>query len=207
MTDRESILAAIANRRKSATSSPPVPASTSVSSASTSARPTAEIHKYSEFDKDHDRRQEFRRLVDPGITRPNSREVAYEAIKVTSCPPFPVIARARRANSVSKTLSMLARNIIDHPEEEKYHRFKPTNTAIRKKIVDPKGSLEYAVEVRATLRRWFYPITYLTPFVHPAGIQARGKLKLIASLTPLGLILEIGHRVPTILCLQQITLE
>jgi hypothetical protein len=43
---------------------------------------------------------------------------------------------------------MLAGNIIDHPEEEKYHRFKPTNTTIRKKIVDPKGSLEYAVEVR-----------------------------------------------------------
>jgi len=81
---------------------------------------------YSSFDKDHDRRQEFRRLVDPGITRPNSREVAYEAIK---------------------TLSMLAVNIIDHPDEEKYHRFKPTNTAIRKKIVDPKGSLEYAVEL------------------------------------------------------------
>lgn len=50
---------------------------------------------------------------------------------------------------MTKTLSMLAKNIIDHPEEEKYHRFKPTNTAIRKKIVDPKGSLEYAVEVRA----------------------------------------------------------
>jgi hypothetical protein len=45
---------------------------------------------------------------------------------------------------------MLARNIIDHPEEQKYHQFKPTNTAIRKKIVDPKGSLEYAVEVMAT---------------------------------------------------------
>jgi len=81
---------------------------------------------YSDFDKDHDRRQEFRRLVDPGITRPNSREVAYEAIK---------------------TLLMLAGNIIDHPNEEKYDRFKPTNTAIRKKIVDPKGALEYAVEL------------------------------------------------------------
>ena len=45
---------------------------------------------------------------------------------------------------------MLSENIINHPEEEKYHRFKPTNTAIRKKIVDPKGTLEYAVEVRVT---------------------------------------------------------
>jgi len=64
--------------------------------------------------------------VDPGITRPNSREVAHEAIK---------------------TLLMLAGNIVDHPEDEKYHRFKPTNTTIRKKIVDPKGTLEYAVEL------------------------------------------------------------
>jgi len=44
-------------------------------------------------------------------------------------------------------LAMLAGNIIDHPNEEKYHRFKPTNTTIRRKIVDPKGSLEYAVEL------------------------------------------------------------
>ncbi|KAF9652227.1 hypothetical protein BDM02DRAFT_3061714, partial [Thelephora ganbajun] len=76
--------------------------------------------------KDHNRRQEFRRLVDPGISRLNSREVTYEAIK---------------------TLLMLSGNIIDHPEEEKYHRFKPTNATIRRKIVDPKGTLEYAVEL------------------------------------------------------------
>ena len=152
MTDRESILAAIENRKKSTTPSSPVPASTSDSSASTPTKPVAGSQKYSDFDKDHDRRQEFRRLVDPGITRPNSREVAYEAIKVRSCPPFSVITHARRANSALKTLLMLSGNIIDHPEEEKYHRFKPTNTGIRKKIVDPKGSLEYAVEVRATCR-------------------------------------------------------
>ena len=58
---------------------------------------------------------------------------------------------------------MLARNIIDHPEEEKYHRFKPTNTAIRRKIVDPKGTLEYAVEVRETSPRLPYPKAHATP--------------------------------------------
>lgn len=78
MADRESILAAIANRRNSTTPSSPTP-------ASPSNRPSIpNTHAYSSFDKDHDRRQEFRRLVDPGITRPNSREVAYEAIKVRS---------------------------------------------------------------------------------------------------------------------------
>ena len=87
--------------------------------------------------------------MDPGITRPNSREVAYEAIKVRGfCPLGWVIARGETADSVLQTLMMLAGNIIDHPEEEKYHRFKPTNSTIRRKIVDPKGSLEYAVEVR-----------------------------------------------------------
>lgn len=82
MADRESILAAIENRRKSVAPSSPIPASTSDSSVPISVEPIAGTHNYSHFDKDHDRRQEFRRLVDPGITRPNSREVAYEAIKV-----------------------------------------------------------------------------------------------------------------------------
>lgn len=121
MSDREAIVAAIESRRKSTTPSSPSSASTSIPNAS-----THKVQKYADFDKDHERRQEFRRLVDPGITRPNSREVAYEAIK---------------------TLAMLAGNIIDHPGEEKYHRFKSTNTTIRRKIVDPKGTLEYAVEL------------------------------------------------------------
>jgi hypothetical protein len=144
MADRESILAAIANRRNSTTPSSPTPASPSNPSPS-----TLNTHAYSSFDKGHDRRQEFRRLVDPGITRPNSREVAYEAIKVRSHLLLTLIAHTGRADGVSKTLLVLARNIIDHPNEEKYHRFKPTNSTIRKKIVDPKGTLEYAVEVTA----------------------------------------------------------
>jgi len=126
MADRENILAAIENRRKSSADSSPAPVSTLDSGASTSAKSPSKPHNYSDFDKDHDRRQEFRRLVDPGITRPNSREVANEAIK---------------------TLLMLAGNLIDHPEEAKYQRFKPTNAAIKRTIVDPKGSLEYAVEL------------------------------------------------------------
>ena len=82
MADRESILAAIENRRKSSGPSSPAPATKSNMSPSISTGPVPRAHEYSDFDKDHDRRQEFRRLVDPGITRPNPREVAYEAIKV-----------------------------------------------------------------------------------------------------------------------------
>jgi len=185
MADRESILAAIENRRKSTAPSSPTPASTPNLGASTSERSIPKAHHYSDFDKDHDRRQEFRRLVDPGITRPNSHEVAYEAIKVSF--------RRRLFGGgltgyLHKTLLMLAGNIIDHPEDEKYHRFKPTNTAIRKKIVDPKGSLEYAVEVRGPHSCLSHPSAHPTPFGYPARIQARGKL--IASPFPLTLILS-----------------
>lgn len=153
MADRENILAAIENRRKSSVDSSPAPASTSDSGASTSAKSPSNAHNYSNFDKDHDRRQEFRRLVDPGITRPNSREVANEAIKVRFCHLLTVFIHTERPNSTAKTLLMLAGNLIDHPEEAKYQRFKPTNAAIKRTIVDPKGSLEYAVEVRV-MRCW-----------------------------------------------------
>ena len=48
-------------------------------------------------------------------------------------------------------LLKLASNILREPENEKYHRFKPTNIQIRKSIVDVKGGLEYAVEVRGLI--------------------------------------------------------
>ncbi|KAI0832429.1 hypothetical protein BC628DRAFT_1346598 [Trametes gibbosa] len=78
----------------------------------------------SSFDGKHERRQEFRRMIDPGILRPNPRPLALESLQ---------------------TLLKLAQNIIDHPGEEKYHRFKPTNATIKRVLVDPRGTLEYAV--------------------------------------------------------------
>jgi len=101
---------------------------------------------------------------------------------------------------------MLAANIIDHPDEEKYHRFKPTNTTIRKKIVDPKGTLEYAVEVRIVHSNLSRPKAHAAPFVYPARIQTRGDLVSSPALLS-ELILEIGCRLPTILHLPQIALE
>ncbi|OSX60225.1 hypothetical protein POSPLADRAFT_1066610 [Postia placenta MAD-698-R-SB12] len=78
------------------------------------------------FDENYERRQEFRRLIDPGIVRPNAKELALESLQ---------------------TLKMLAENILQHPGEEKYRRFKPTNSKIRRTLVEPKGTLEYAVEM------------------------------------------------------------
>lgn len=148
MADRDTILAAIESRRgaRGLPSSTPTP-------TSNSSTPTPTL-PYSQ--RDYQRKQEFRRLVDTGIIRPNSREVAYEAIRVRSYLPVSVIACVGRTDNALKTLLKLSENIIDHPEEDKYHRFKPTNDQIRKKIVDPKGALEYAVEVMVV----FIPLSH-----------------------------------------------
>ena len=34
------------------------------------------------FDENHEKRQEFRRMIDPGILRPNPRHVALESLQV-----------------------------------------------------------------------------------------------------------------------------
>ncbi|KAI0340932.1 hypothetical protein BDW22DRAFT_1485878 [Trametopsis cervina] len=78
---------------------------------------------YAAFDEDHEARQEFRRMIDPGILRPNARPLALESLK---------------------TLLTIAENILKSPDEPKYWRFKPTNATIKRLLVDPKGTLEYA---------------------------------------------------------------
>lgn len=76
------------------------------------------------FDANHEKRQEFRRLIDPGIMRPNAREVALASLR---------------------TLSTIAENILREPLNPKFRQFKPTNSMIKRNLVDPKGALEYAV--------------------------------------------------------------
>lgn len=76
------------------------------------------------FGANYAKRIEFRRLVDPGIVRPNSKEVALRSLH---------------------TLSKIAENLLREPDNSKYRQFKPTNTIIKRDIVDPKGALEYAV--------------------------------------------------------------
>ncbi|KAG8949296.1 hypothetical protein FRC04_008898 [Tulasnella sp. 424] len=69
--------------------------------------------------RDKEKRQHFRRLVDPGIVRPNNEAIADACIE----------------------------NILDHPDEDKYRRFKLNNKTIQTKLVQAKGGLEYAVAV------------------------------------------------------------
>lgn len=78
---------------------------------------------YTAFDEDHEKRQEFRRMIDPGILRPNARPLALESLR---------------------TLLKIAENILQNPDEPKYWKFKPTNANIKRLLVDPKGTLEYA---------------------------------------------------------------
>ncbi|KAH9943431.1 uncharacterized protein BXZ73DRAFT_97473 [Epithele typhae] len=62
-------------------------------------------------------------MIDPGILRPNPRNVALESLQ---------------------TLLKLADNILAEPENAKYQRFKSTNATIKRTLIDPKGTLEYA---------------------------------------------------------------
>ena len=40
---------------------------------------------YVAFDESHEKRQELRRMIDPGILRPNARPLALEALQVHPC--------------------------------------------------------------------------------------------------------------------------
>ncbi|KAG7449173.1 uncharacterized protein BT62DRAFT_929155 [Guyanagaster necrorhizus] len=75
---------------------------------------------------EHERRQTFRRLVDPGIIRPNSKEQAMASIE---------------------TLLTISKNLLREPENPKFQQFKPTNGIIKRNLMDPKGALEYAIEL------------------------------------------------------------
>lgn len=74
----------------------------------------------------HEKRQMFRRKIDPGIVRPNAKE---------------------KAQSSLKTLLTIAENLLREPDNPKFQRFKPTNTVIKRELVDRKGALEYAIEM------------------------------------------------------------
>ncbi|KAF9057603.1 hypothetical protein BJ165DRAFT_1421752 [Panaeolus papilionaceus] len=74
----------------------------------------------------HDKRQLFRRLIDPGIVRPNPKEQASRSLKI---------------------LLTISENLIKEPGNPKYQKFKPTNSIIKRDLVEPKGALEYAIEM------------------------------------------------------------
>ncbi|KAJ8596003.1 hypothetical protein M405DRAFT_727001 [Rhizopogon salebrosus TDB-379] len=85
---------------------------------------TAEPNSESQHLRQHEQRLMFRRLIDPGIYRPNSSEAAMASLK---------------------TLSRIAENLVREPENPKFRQFKPTNDMIKRRLVETKGALEYAI--------------------------------------------------------------
>lgn len=74
----------------------------------------------------HEKKQKFRRMIDPGIMRPNSKDAALSSLK---------------------TLATIAGNLLKDPQNPKFQKFKPTNNVIKRELVDRKGVLEYAIEM------------------------------------------------------------
>ncbi|KAI6047155.1 hypothetical protein EDC04DRAFT_2621963 [Pisolithus marmoratus] len=75
-------------------------------------------------EQEYERRLHFRRLIDPGIFRPNSRDQALASLK---------------------TLLKIANNLLREPDNPQFQQFKPTNDLIKRQLMDPKGTLEYAI--------------------------------------------------------------
>ncbi|RXW24717.1 hypothetical protein EST38_g1166 [Candolleomyces aberdarensis] len=90
--------------------------------------------------QEHERKQKFRRMVNPGIMRPNPKEQALSSLKVRQTPSYLVFF-------LVPTLLKIAENLLNEPDNPKYQQFKPTNTAIKRELIDRKGVLEYAIEL------------------------------------------------------------
>ncbi|KAH0840149.1 hypothetical protein J3R83DRAFT_1130 [Lanmaoa asiatica] len=98
-----------------------------------------------QFMQEHDKRQMFRRLIDPGIFRPNSKETAMDSLKASGGIVVPRIALL--IFYTPQTLSTIAENILREPENPRYHTFKHENDTIKRRLIQPKGALEYALAV------------------------------------------------------------
>lgn len=46
-----------------------------------------------------------------------------------------------------QTLLTIAENLLREPESPKFKQFKPTNTVIQRELMNPKGTIEYAIQV------------------------------------------------------------
>lgn len=137
---------------------------------------------------EHEHRQKFRRLIDPGITRPNPKDKALSSLKVLGSHYLPVIKC--HSCAFCQTLLTISDNLLRDPENPKYQRFKPTNTLIKRELVDRKGALEYAIEVRNIVSK-NSPIN----FAFTAWLQTSGKLIFVPRYMFLVLIAVGPHQV------------
>jgi len=86
---------------------------------------TPRMSKNDEFepwDADHPVRQEFRRLLDPGILRNNDKKDAAMSLRV---------------------LNKITENILKNPGDPKYTSFKITNDTVNRHIMSRKGTVEF----------------------------------------------------------------
>ncbi|KAK0493193.1 hypothetical protein EDD18DRAFT_1465049 [Armillaria luteobubalina] len=91
---------------------------------------TRDDPSFTNFDKGYQMRNELRRMIDVGILgMVNNHEASKEGV------------------ASLKTLLELANNIIDNPEKEKFQRFKMNNPKIKKVIIEPKGVLQFAIQM------------------------------------------------------------
>lgn len=105
--------------------------------------------------QEHEKRQHFRRLIDPGIVRPNSKQVAMDSLKASTLPICHVMPRTHAfiLTLHAQTLSTMADNILREPDNPKYQTFKHENDTIKRRLIQPKGALEYALAVSVCDRR------------------------------------------------------
>lgn len=57
------------------------------------------------------------------------------------------LTRADHIIWCTQTLSTIAENLLREPENPRYHTFKHENDTIKRRLIQPKGALEYALEV------------------------------------------------------------
>ncbi|ESK96031.1 ubx domain-containing protein 2 [Moniliophthora roreri MCA 2997] len=107
-------------------SNPSQPTGGAIEAAERRRREAAQQTTLAQDRAEHERRQLFRRLIDPGIMRPNSQPQALESLR---------------------TINRLCQNILNEPENTKFHRIKTTNTKIQKDVVTPKGTVELLREL------------------------------------------------------------
>ena len=85
----------------------------------------------------------------------------------------------------AQTLSTIAENLLREPDNPKFRQFKSTNTIIKRDLVDPKGTLEYAVAVRRFFF-YFYAVCLSSPSLalhvdHVDGFPPRGLTSLFSA--------------------------
>jgi hypothetical protein len=108
-------------------------------SGTTQQKTTAEIAA------EYEKRQKFRRMIDPGITRPNAEAQAHRSLKVIG-PRYSTTIECITP-AAPQTLLKIAQNLIREPDNGKYQKIKSTNLTVKSDLMDPKGTVEYLREV------------------------------------------------------------